>query len=435
MKKVLVVAHQFPPVGGAGVQRTLKFSKFLPDHGWKAVVLTRDDGRMTLRDETMLAEIPQGTEILRTPAWDLTVWPSVLAKVGKFIAWKLLSPDGEALWMRGARRAAAARAAAGDIPVVYTTSAPYSDHLVGLALRRRFPDIRWVADFRDEWMNNPYLLDHPHMQWRMKREAALEQAVLREADHLVTNSPGMKANFVRNHPGIGLETRMSVIPNGYDPSDFEALPPKGPKGDRFSIVYTGGLYGRRKPDLFLEAVGSLVRDGLLPKARIHLKFIGSYKPEVLRRLVSDSGLDGSVTLEGYMDHGACLREMTAADALLLLEGAGPGAEAFFTGKVFEYIHARRPVLAVVPEKGAAAGVVRETRTGVVCSCVDREAIRRGVLDLFRAWEEDRDVTDPDWDAISVYDRRNLTARLAAILDDPAGASAERIAAIAPKRFE
>ena len=209
-----------------------------------------------------------------------------------------------------------------------------------------------MADFRDEWTNNPYLLDNPHPARRMRREKAMERAVLEMADVLVTNSPGMKANFVRYNPDLALEKRMHVIPNGYDPDDFGAVDPTPPRNDRFTLTYTGALYGRRKPDLFLEAIGKLVSSGRLDRNTFRIRLIGSYKPDVILALAEKNGIRDNLVLDGYQPHGVCLQAMSEADALLLLEGGGPGAEAFFTGKVFEYIHTERPILAVVPGKGA-----------------------------------------------------------------------------------
>jgi glycosyltransferase involved in cell wall biosynthesis len=433
LRRVLVVAYQFPPVGGSGVQRTLKFVKYLPGLQWMPEVLTRGTGPMVQRDDSLMAEVPDFVSVHRTPSCDLTALPGKLALAGKFIAWRLLVPDGEVLWMRGALRAARKRLASGGIDAVYTTSYPYSDHLVGLRMRREFPHIPWLADFRDEWTNNPYLLDHPHPSWRTRWEKAMERSVMELADTLVTNSPGMKANFLRLYPGLDLENRMHVIPNGYDPDDFAPADAAAAgmgsyKGDsilstaneRFTLTYTGALYGRRKPDLFLEALGRLVSEGRIGKDAFRLRFIGSYKPDLINAISERNGLSGSILLEGYQPHANCLRAMSASDALLLLEGGGPGSEAFFTGKVFEYIRTGRPILAVVPKNGAAAGVVTDTATGIVCDCGDVQAMMDGFISLHEAWKSGIPACDPKPERIGAYDRRVLTATLAGLLSDMTG---------------
>lgn len=416
MKKVLMVAHQFPPVGGSGVQRSAKFAKYLPLYGWEPVVLTRDQGKLVLRDESLLKELPENLEIIRTPAYDLTVLPGIFSKAGKFIAWKILIPDGEVLWMKKAVKTCLERIGAGDINVLYTTSYPYSDHLFGLEVKKHYPELFWLADFRDEWTNNPYLIDKPHRPSRMKKEREMEKEVLEKADILVTNTPIMKENFVRLNPGLDLENRMHVIPNGFDTEDFEGLPKEKTKNPQFTITYTGALYGRRKPDLFLEAVGNLVNRGKIRKDKIRIRFIGSFKHEVLKSLINKNGLEGSVDTIGYMEHGECLKNMMASDAMLLLEGGGPGSEAFYTGKIFEYIQTNNPILAVIPENGAAAMLIRDTKTGIVCDWSDVKAIEKGFLDMYESWEKGENIINPDYEEIARYDRKVLTGKLAELFN-------------------
>lgn len=413
MKKVLMVAHQFPPVGGSGVQRSAKFAKYLPLYGWEPVVLTRDKGKMVLRDESLLKELPEDMEIIRTPAYDLTVLPWVFSKVGKFIAWKILIPDGEVLWMKKAVRTCLERIEEGDIDVLYTTSSPYSDHLLGLEVKKHYPDLFWLADFRDEWTNNPYF---SHRISRMKKEREMEKEVLKRADVLVTNTPIMKENFVRLNPGLDLEARMHVIPNGFDTEDFENLGHKKTKNSQFTITYTGALYGRRKPDLVLEAVGNLVRRGKIQKDRIRIRFIGSFKHDVLENLINKNGLDGSVDTISYMEHDECIENMMASDAMLLIEGGGPGSEAFYTGKIFEYIQTNNPILAAIPENGAAAMLIRNTRTGIVCDWADVEAIEKGFLEMYESWEKGECIIDPNYEEIARYDRKALTKDLAELFN-------------------
>ncbi len=416
MNKVLMVAHQFPPVGGSGVQRSAKFAKYLPLFGWEPVVLTRDDKKMTLRDESLLKELPSNIEIIRTPAYDLTVLPWVFSKVGKFIAWKILIPDGEVLWMKNAVKACLERIKKGDIKAIYTTSSPYSDHLMGLEVKKHFPDLFWLADFRDEWTNNPYLIDKPHRISRMKKEKEMEKEVLAKADILVTNTPIMKKNFVRINPEIDLQTKMYVIPNGFDAEDFEHFEKSKTKNPQFTITYTGALYGRRKPDLFLKAVGNLVQTGKINKEKICIRFIGSFKHDVLQGLIKSNGLDGAVETISYMEHEQCIKNMMESDALLLIEGGGPGSEAFYTGKIFEYIQTGNPILSVIPENGAAAELIRSTKTGIICDWSNVNAIEKGFTDMYNCWENNNYIVDPDENEIARYNRKALTNSLANLLD-------------------
>ncbi|HOK42465.1 MAG TPA: glycosyltransferase [Thermoclostridium caenicola] len=418
MKKVLMVAYQFPPAGGSGVQRSAKFAKYLPAFGWEPVVLTRSDKRIGLRDDTLLQDLPADMEIIRTPPRDLTAFPGILSKVGKFIAWKVLIPDGEILWMKRAVKEALARIGRGDIHCLYTTSYPYSDHLMGLGIKRIYPELPWIADFRDEWTNNPYLLDKPHPAWRARRESLMERMVLETADMLIANTPVMKRNFESRHPDLKLDRRMWVIPNGFDEEDFEQSGAESPD-NRFTVTYTGSLYGRRTPDGFLEAAGRLVKTGRIPRERLRIRFIGNIKDQSVIQAAARNGLEGVVEVLPYMTHRDCIGNMLRSHVLLLLEG-GRGSECFYTGKLFEYIRTNRPILALVPEKGAAAELIQKTRTGIVCDWSNPRAIEQGLAELYDRWREDRLWLDPDHEVIRQYSRRALTEKLAGIMDGMAG---------------
>lgn len=413
-----MVAYQFPPVGGSGVQRSAKFAKYLPQYGWQPVVLTRRANRIGVRDDTLLEELAADMEIIRTPPRDLTAFPGPLSKIGKFVAWKVLIPDGEILWMKRAMNEAAARLAKGDISCLYTTSYPYSDHLMGLRIKQIYPDLPWIADFRDEWTNNPYLLDKPHPAWRARRERLMERQVLEKADRIIANTPVMKRNFIALHPDLDLDWRMRVIPNGYDEEDFAQNGAASPE-DRFTITYTGSLYERRTPDRFLEAAGRLVRTGRIPKEYLRIRFIGNIKEKPVLHAAAQSGLEDAVEIMPYMSHRECIGQMLKSHVLLLLEG-GRGSECFYTGKLFEYIRTGRPILALVPKEGAAADLIRRTRTGIVCDWSDLACIEQGLARLYDDWARGCLKIDPDQGEIRRYDRRVLTEKLAGIMNEMAG---------------
>ena len=414
MKKVLIIAYQFPPMGGSGVQRTSKFVKYLRDFGWEPVVFTRQVGKMPLKDESLLKDIPAGVKVIRTHPWDLTELPGILGLAGKVASRKILIPDGERLWQVFSKSRAMKALYEEAIDLVYTTSYPYSDHLLGACLKKACPEIPWVADFRDEWTNNPYLLDNPHYGLRMKRERAMEKQVLLKADQLITNTPVMQANFIREDKG--LEEKFHVIPNGFDREDFEGLPDTLPENSRFTLSYTGALYGRRKPDVVFEALKRLIDGNRIHREKIRVKLIGNYKTGALNALVEKYELSGIVEILPYMKHRECLLELAGSDALLLIEGAGPGAEAFYTGKVFEYMNTGRPILAAIPSRGAAAGLIRETRTGIVSDCTDVEGTAENIYRLYAEWEQKQSSYHPDREKIAGFERKSLTGRLAGVFE-------------------
>jgi len=416
MKNVLMVAYSFPPAGGPGVQRSLKFAKYLGLFGWTPFILTRDVKNMRLKDESLIKDIPEGVGIYRTNPYELTELKGVPGLVGKFAARKVLIPDGERLWELFSKKTAVEIIKNDGIELIYTTSVPYSSHLLGLYLKKTFPGIPWVADFRDEWTNNPYLLDNPHNTARMAIERGMERSILKRADYMVANTPVMLENFLRDNKGIGLEERSCVIPNGYDKEDFKFLENIPQKNTVFTITYTGSLYGRRKPDNFFLSLQELIAEGKADPEKIRIRFIGAYKKEQMAQTLEKYGLQGIVEILPYMDHDGCIRKMAASDALLLIEGGGPGGKAFHTGKLFEYLAAGRPILANIPAGGAAARLISETGSGLISDCGDTGKTGENILKLYEAWHENKNIPEPDRAQIAKYDRKVLTGELARIFD-------------------
>ncbi len=406
MKKILMIAHQFPPVGGSGVQRTVKFVKYLRDFGFEPVVLTREATKASLKDETLLSDIPEGIEVIRTDAWDFAAMPGFLKLFGKVIN-KLLIPDSERVWQHMARRQALRAVKQHGIDIIYTTSAPYSDHLLGVYLKKHYPEIPLVCDFRDEWTNNPY---HVRKGLRARIERSQEKMVLEYADQLITNTPVMLSNFLRDNP----ETRdkFQVIPNGYDEEDFEGIKNLQPENDKFTLTYTGLLYGRRKPDNFFEALKRAIDKGSIDSTKIAVKLIGNFKTELLQSKIDSFGLMGIVHLMPYMKHRECLVQLLKSDALLLIEPSGPGAEAFYTGKVFEYMNTGRPILATVPGNGAAAQLVADTGTGLVSDFNDIEKTSDNLTYMYNNWLNKASSLSPDQSKVAKFERKELTKSLA-----------------------
>lgn len=410
MKNVLMIAHQFPPVGGSGVQRTVKFAKYLRNFGYEPIILTRDASKAALKDETLLSDIPAGIQIIRTAAWDLAALPGILKYFGKVLN-KFLIPDSEILWQHAARKKAVEAVQNNNIDVIYTTSSPYSDHLLGVYLKKKFPEIPLVCDFRDEWTNNPY---HVRKGMRAKIERSQEKSVLAHADQLITNTPVMLANFLRDNP----ETRekFHVIPNGYDEEDFDGIKGMSPKNDKFTLTYTGLLYGKRKPDNFFEALKRAIAQGSIDKNKIAVRLIGNFKAQLLQETIDSYGLSGVVTLMPYMKHKECLVQLLQSDALLLIEPSGPGAEAFYTGKVFEYMNTERPILATIPEKGAAAQLIHATKTGLVADFNDIETTTNNLVTLYECWLNRSNPLNPVKEEVMKFERKELTKSLVDVLN-------------------
>lgn len=412
MKKVLMIAHQFPPVGGSGVQRTTKFVKYLGNYGWKPFVLTRDIQRLSFRDDSLIKDIPADTKIIRTSPWCLPELPGILSLFGKVIAMKMLIPDGERLWQHFSRKAAVKTITEEKVDVIYTTSFPYSSHLLGVYLKKKFPSTPWIADFRDEWTNNPNVQDFHHNKFRSNTEKKLEAKVLAAADCVITNTPVMAENFINGSDS--LRQKFFVIPNGYDEEDFAGLSKAAPNNEKFTITYTGLFYGRRKPDTFLDAVRILLSDKSIDKSKFQVNLIGNFKPEYINGVISKYGVGEVVKVLPYMKHKESVQQLIKSDALFLV--AGKGEDAFYLGKIFEYMNTGRPIIAVVPEHGAAAMLINDTNTGYVSDSDDSRKTAENVLKLYQDWLDKSSSLSPDWNKISKFERKVLTEELTKVFE-------------------
>lgn len=413
MKKVLFVANQFPPMGGSGVQRSVKFVKHLNKFGYEPVVFTREVGNMALKDETLLNDIPEATEIIRTAPYEPSEANGKFKVFGKVLS-KLMVPDSARIWMEKSKKTALDYVKSNDIKIMYTTSAPYSDHLLGLYIKKAVPDIKWVVDFRDEWTNNPYTLDNPYNFIRTRVEKKMEQTVLKTADFLITNTPVMKKNFIENNSIK--EDNFFVIPNGYDSEDFENLDIRKPRNNAFTLVYTGALYGRRKPDTFFKAISELINEDKIKANKIKVKLIGNYHKDKLQAQIDSFNLTNQIEIVGYVPHDVCIKEQLSADALVLIEGCGVGSDAFYTGKIFEYMNTNRPVVAILPENGVAADLVRKSNIGIVAHTENVPDIKDVILKYYTDWFNSTLSFDPNRLVIEEFERKALTKKLAEVFD-------------------
>lgn len=412
MKKVLIIANQYPPMGGSGVQRSAKFVKYLSDFDFTPVVLTREMNKGLL-DQSLFDDLPDH-RIHRTKAYDFTEWPGFLSLFGKVIARKILIPDGDYFWNVFSFDEAVKIIEEEEIDIIYSTSFPYSGHLLGMKLKRRFPNLPWIVDFRDEWTKNPYIIDMNLPKFRMKKEKDMEKMVVDKCDAFITNTKYMLDNFLEDYPE--LNKKSYVIPNGFDDSDFAAFDTKYFYKDKFRLTYAGAMYGRRKPTKLFEAVGNLVDQGEVDITDLHIRLIGAMDVPRIQGYIESQGLQDVVTMEDYLPHKEAIQALTESDVLLLIIGEGKGAKNFASGKIFEYINCNRPILGIVPEVGAAADIIRETKSGMVCETSSVEAIQEGVLELYQNWKKKELIKEPDMDKVNLYHRKNLTAQLAAIFE-------------------
>jgi glycosyltransferase involved in cell wall biosynthesis len=443
---VLLINYDFPP-GLSGVRRIVKLAKYLPEFGLLPVVLAATpDERMPLDVQTLAEVEEQGYAVVRTPSADpyhlwakVRKFPNVLTRVRSVfdaaatdtlqqagprserrapgIFKRSLSrasnrlnqafavPDDRVGWLPFAIPAADRLMRQQAIRYVVTSSFPHSSHLVGLYLKQRYR-IKWIADFRDGWTQNPYFAKYGTAAHRAY-SARLERLVVRSADAVTTVSEPIAEHLRGLADNHG---KVHVIPNGFDADDFDAVEPI--QFDRFTMAYTGTLFMQRSPENFFAAVRGLLDCYPGLNEEFQVVFRTRFKPEH-EEAIDAMGLRHVIHNWGMGTYREAVQLQMSADALLVLEGEAPNSEIMLTQKIFEYLAARKPVLAVAP-KGALATLVRRTRAGVVVPPENVFRIKETLFELFLG----RMNFDRDEELIGTFERRAQAARFAQILQRP-----------------
>ena len=416
-----MVAYYFPPMGLSGVQRVAKFVKYLPEFGWEPEVLTVEPGGYFAYDESLLEEVKKaGVRTHRTKSWDPTRlfgkkrtvqlpaegsrrWLTALSQF-------VFIPDNKMGWRFHAVRAGARRHKEAPFDLIFSTAPPYTAHLIGASLSRKC-GIPLITDFRDDWVGNPrHLYPTPVHRWLHLR---LERRVLRaSAGTLAINKPISDA-LEKRHAQSSLSSTFTVLPQGFDPADFDnTQPPADPV--KMRLVYTGVFYDAQTPDYFLRALANLIARRPETGDQLEALFVGLI-PATSQKLVASLDLEKVVRYEGYLPHNEAVAHLLAADVLWMTIGRRPGAEGISTGKLFEYMGAGKPILALTPE-GTARETLNPYGAATIVEPDDTEAISQAIEALWEQWKKGT-LPRPDAAYIAQFNRKNLTKKLAQVFEE------------------
>ena len=425
MKKVLIITYYWPPSGGAGVQRWLKFAKYLPEYGWQPVILTVDPlyASYPQRDESLAGEIDPQCMVYTTKSFELyNVYKflsgkkevpyggfaneskeGLLQKASKFIRGNFLLPDPRKGWNRYALKKASELIRQFNIDTVVTTSPPHSTQLIGLKLKQKF-NIKWIADLRDPWTDIYYYNQFKHTALARTIDLQYERKVVENADLLVTVSEDVKRIFA-GKSSLPVAAKTVVIPNGFDEDDF--LLKQVPAETKKVITYTGTISEAYPVDCFLQALSALDQ-GL--KSQILIRFVGKVPPSVVQKF-RNTQLE--IELVGYVDHPKSIEYLFRSTLLLLVIPEVKNNHGILTGKFFEYLASQKPILAIGPTKGDLAKIIQETNCGQLFDYQDAEGMRRFIVASLN-----NPVTEPSVsERASQYSRKQLTGKIAQLLND------------------
>ncbi len=411
VKRALIIAFFFPPDASSGTFRTLKFVKYLEQFGWQCVVLSVDPKHEPLepKDDTLLKQVPASAVVMRTFALSPLKAPTRLLRGA--LKW-LSFPDRYVGWFpfalwRGWR---AMRKYRPD--VIYTTAPPVTGSLVGLALSA-LTGTPLVSDFRDPWVGDHYIRNYSPTRLHMARW--LERKTFTRSAKVINISEGLSAKARERTPELPAE-RFAVITNGFDPDDFVALPARVPNGE-FRVTYAGCFYPpAREPRCFLQAMAWLSKHHAEEFRSISAHFVG--EPgwrDANAAWLEELKLGEHVRFLPFQPHHEAVRLLGESDALLLLGSIRKTDTGTLTGKLMEYLAAARPILALAHE-GELAQVVRESGVGVVANPESAEDIGEKLLRMHRDIRAGRFARTTNADVVARFDRRELTRRLAGILD-------------------
>ena len=394
MKKVLIISYYWPPAGGSGVQRWLKFAKYLPKNNWQPIIYTPENPYFEVKDEALCKDIPIEAEIWKTPVWEpyalkdklfgkagksqsAGVIPNKTSLKNKVLNWvrgNVFIPDPKIYWVKPSVKVLHKKILEEGIEHIITTGPPHSMHLIGLGLKKIIPNLKWIADFRDPWSELDLLNEFQLNNSSRKKHKDLEREVLQSADVALTVSE----TWVEDLKALGAN-KVKLITNGYDVDDFE-LKPK--TNDKFIIGHYGLLNHLRNPKNLWKSLANLCAKNSEFNTRLEIHLSGNIDNEVLNEIASYPQLKEKVKQLGYLSHAQVLHQYNEADLLLLLLFNSKSGVGNYPGKIFEYFAAQKPILAFGPKESDVQKLIEKTNIGKFFS-YEETKFENDILLLFK----------------------------------------------------
>lgn len=428
MKKILIITYYWPPSGGSGVQRWLKFVKYLVKLDWQPYVYTPSNPSFTIQDPSLQKDVPASVEVIRSPIWEpydlfyrlssLTgkkqVKPSDFITTGKksffgsvssWVRGNVFIPDARVFWVKPSVTFLEQFIKKNQIEKIITTGPPHSIHLIGLKLKKKNPSLKWIADFRDPWSEWDLLDTLSLTRFARQRHQILERKVLTTADRVVTIAP-YHVDRLEKLSG----RKVDLITNGFDEDDFGKV--QRVATTKFTIRHIGIVDELRDPRPVMEALKQVALTDAEFNANVTVEFIGNVNSGFKKYIADDEVLSKLVVLIDSIPHSELLKVYGATDLQLLVLAYTAIAPGNLPGKFFEYLASGNPILATGPVKGDAADVLRETQAGEIFERDDRSGIGQSLIRYFYHWKKNETSTERD---VSSYTRKKLTLKLSDLL--------------------
>ncbi len=423
MKKLLVIVYYWPPCGGVGVQRWLRFIKYLPQHGWEPTVLTTKNGDYPAIDESLLSSVPKGIKIIRTQtptfsgmyrrfskkdeskiphgSLEINSTDSPFKKISIWIRLNLVIPDARKIWNKFAYQAARKELLTNKYNAVITTGPPHSTHLIGLKLKKKYK-INWIADFRDPWTQMGYLKNVKRLKITSCFDGLLENKVVKTCDAVIAASQKIISDLSCS------PDKIHLITNGFDPQDYKEIT-KEKINRNFNLNYFGTLPPESNPVSVLEAVIQLNKMGV---TNTKMNFWGNISEEVKEQLnkFDDSGI---VKFYKHIAHNKAIELMSNSSMLLLIINNVKNNEGIITAKIFEYMGSGVTILGIGPTNSEPATILQETGSGKMFQYERVDEIADHIKTIYKLWQQGKETGSKD---IEKYSCVNLTKKLDVVLE-------------------
>ena len=419
--KVLIITYYWVPAGGSGVQRWLKFVKYLRDFNIEPVVYTVDEAKYPIIDASLANDVPEDIEVIKKAIWEpndfLSIFkkketktsagflnrnPTFFGKILQYVRANYFIPDARKYWIKPSVKYLEKYLSENKIDVIITTGPPHSLHLIGLHLKKK-TNVKWIADFRDPWTDIDYFHQLPLTKKAINKHYQLEKEVLKKADASLVVGKKMKANYEV------FSDKIHVVTNGYDSE--EKTNNQSVLDSKFSITHIGLMNADRNPKMLWTALAELSEENTDFKNDLEIKLIGKLSDDVVTDLKKYDFKN--VTRINYVPHKEVQQYQRASQVLLLAVNNVPSAKGIITGKIFEYLQAKRPILAIGPEDGDLGEILAKTNAGTIVDFDKKEKLKKVVSDLYKKYQQNSlTVSSVN---IEQYHRKELTKQLSIIL--------------------
>lgn len=423
-KKILIITYYWPPAGGPGVQRWLKFVKYLPEFGVQPIIYIPENPTYPIVDQNLVQDVSDKAIILKQKIFEPYQVASFLSKnktkkmnsgiipnqkkqsfLDKTLLWirgNLFIPDARIFWVKPSVVFLEKYIVENNINTIVTSGPPHSLHLIGLELKQKL-DLKWFADFRDPWTTIGYHKSLRLSNFAANRHKALEYKVLNTADTIIVTSKTTKAEFqaITNKP-------IAIITNGYDMEEVE----KQPLDSKFTLAHIGSFLSERNPIILWESLAELSAEILDFKSHLEIKLIGAVSQEVLQT-ITQLGLNFYLNNMGYVSHAQAIAHQRKSQVLLLIEIDSPETKSIIPGKLFEYMVSNRPIIAIGPNGSDFAEIITETNTGIFFNYSEKMKLKSVILDFYKQFLEGK--LHSNGVGLQKYSRKNLTKELVEVI--------------------